>query len=802
MIQQYALLFHIYRTALVRTVRALILFFVVILIIADIQAGLFPRYPLFLLIWFTIIEIFFHFKIAKTHPIKTVTQVSNDSVKECFTFPLLEAYVSTHSTGAMLKQIAKLMQVRTLLEKSDIATNELSPGDVTKEQIGAYARELVQRLGGSFVTTSDFMAAYVLLSEANTKLLFNKKLKPEEFVQLLSWVRSKYSLEEHPKRASVSVFGGGFGDSLITGWTPETGKYTSDFTYAAIKKNPLSTGREDVFNRMLQGLVKASNNNILLVGEAGSGKENLVGLLAKKSNNDELGPLLNNKTILELMLGALIAGTTDRGLLEERLQQIIAEVAHSGNVMLYIPEFQNILGSTSYNIDLSGAILPYLKEGYMPIIATITPGNYKAYLERNPLREVFEIIHLTAPDENTAIHMVLDRTEGIEKEYRVSIPYLAVKAAVKYAARYMQDDVLPGAAIALLEDTANTVAITKQEKHPGTHKKVVLQEDLAKKIQEKAHVAVAEPDEAEKATLLHLEDKLHERVVDQEQAIRSIAEAMRRLRSGLASAVKPISFLFLGPTGVGKTETAKALAAIYYGGEDKMLRFDMSEYTGEDAVRRLLGAPPGQGDERGELTDKVHDKPASLILLDEFEKANPKIRDLFLQVLDDGRLTDNKGKTVSFANTIIIATSNAGSEFIREQIQQGVKAGSAFQEALLNNLQSQGIFKPELLNRFDEVVTFLPLSQKEVRQIAKLLLQGVSQQLAEDDIAVEFSDLVLDKVASEGYDQTFGARPIRRYIQSHIGDLLAKKRLSNEIQRGNKVLITTDPSGSIVCQIA
>jgi ATP-dependent Clp protease ATP-binding subunit ClpC len=802
MIEQHAFLFHLYRTALVRTFRALVLFFVVVLILADVQAGIFPKFSLFILIWFTIIEIFFHFKIAKTHPGSTVARVSKEKIKDAYTFQLLEAYVATHTITGFLKQLANLPQVRTLLEKIEVTLEELSDNDVTREQIGEYAVELVKKLNGSYVTTPDFVVSYLLLTEDKTKLLFSKKIKPEELLQVLDWIRTKFPHEEHPKKSGVSIFGGGFGESMIVGWTPETAKYTSDFTYRAIKSDPLSTGREEVFNSMLQGLVKANNNNLMVVGDAGSGKENLVALLAKKSFSDELGPALNNKTILELMLGPLIAGTSDRGLLEGRLQNIIAEVAHSSNVIVYIPEFQNILGSSSYNIDLSGAILPYLKEGYIPIIATLTPGNYKAYLERNPLREVFEVIHLPEPDENTAIHMVLDRTDDIERKYRVIIPYLTAKAGVKYAKRYLQDDVLPGAAITLIEDSANTVAITKHEYYSGTKRKIVTTEDIAKKVEEKAHVSVAEPTGVEKEVLLHLEDKLHERVIDQEQAIRAIAEAMRRLRSGLSSTTKPISFLFLGPTGVGKTETAKALAAIYFGGEEKMIRLDMSEYTDDDGVKRLLGAPPGEGSERGELTDKVHDNPASLILLDEFEKANPKIRDLFLQVLDDGRLTDNKGKTVSFANTIIIATSNAGSEFIRERIKEGVAADSTFHQALLNTLQVQGIFKPELLNRFDDVVTFLPLGQAEVKKITALLLKEIVATLAEDDITVTFDEQVVSKIANEGYDREFGARPIRRYIQSHIDDLLAKKRLNGEIQRGSKILLTVDAAQNIVCKVS
>jgi ATP-dependent Clp protease ATP-binding subunit ClpA len=297
-----------------------------------------------------------------------------------------------------------------------------------------------------------------------------------------------------------------------------------------------------------------------------------------------------------------------------------------------------------------------------------------------------------------------------------------------------------------------------------------------------------------------MEEKLHERIIGQEAAVASIAEALRRLRTGVQLATRPISFLFLGPTGVGKTETAKALGELYFGGESNIIRLDMSEYANEVGLTRLLGALPGQGDERGELTDKIHDHPASLVLLDEFEKAHPRILDLFLQVLEDGRLTDNKGKTVSFSNAIIIATSNAGSEFIRESVKSGKPVDKEFEASLIENLQSNRIFKPELLNRFDDVVTFKPLSKENVQAIIKLELKKLIKALEEEDISVSFDDTVIAKIAEEGIDDQFGARPLRRYIQNTVEDLIAKKKLKDEISRGSKVVISVGKDGSMLFQ--
>jgi ATP-dependent Clp protease ATP-binding subunit ClpC len=527
-----------------------------------------------------------------------------------------------------------------------------------------------------------------------------------------------------------------------------------------------------------------------------------VRALAYHSFTGNLDPRLNYKRIFQLLVGALTAGTGNRSDLETRIQSIIAEVSHSTDVILYIPEFQNIVGGSAYNLDLSGAILPYLKSGNLPIIATMSVGNYKTYMERNSLKEAFSVIQLKAPDMNTAVLMVLGESLHIEERYKIILSYRAIVKAVELSERFFQDQVLPGSAVSLLEAASNTVALSKQPNFEGTRQKIVLEEDVIKKVEEATHIPLSEPSQSETELLLHLEDRLHDRIVGQTQAVTAIAEAMRRVRSGMASSHRPISFLFLGPTGVGKTETAKALADFYFGGEKNIIRLDMSEYADTGGIKRLLGARPGEGTERGELTDKIRDNPSSLVLLDEFEKAHPDIHNLFLQVFDDGRLTDNKGQTVSFRNAIIIATSNAGSEFIREQVAKGAAIDKTFQQQLLDYLQTKAIFKPELLNRFDDVITFTPLGQEQVILVVRLLLNNLIRSLREQDITLIVQDNVIEKIAKEGFDRDFGARPLRRYIQDHIEDMIAQKKLTKEIDRGKVATFALTNMGEIQLTIS
>ena len=786
-----------YTSALMRSVRTLLFIIVLLLLLDQLSHHLSVNLPLFVLIWLVSCEIFFRFHVYMAQPVLPVSKNKKGAWMESSSRDLLQIVFSVPASAKFVTNLVNRPSASFILEKAGMFESEIKIYDLPAEQILAKAAEIVTSVNGQYLTTMDALAAYLFLTEEQSKTLFNHEIKSEELLQILLWARSQFSNEEHPQPIRVNFTGEGIGEGLVNGWTPETKNYTQDFSYREIK--PFLIGREEQYIALLEALSKRENNNILLVGADGVGKENLVAQLANDSYYSRISGFLNHKSILQLMIGPLIAGAQNRSDLELRLESIVAEVSHARNVILYIPDFENLMGASSYAIDLSGALLPYLKMGFLPIIASMSPGNYKTYMQQNPLHEVFTLINVNEPNIELATQMLIAKTGDIERENGVGLTYHAVMAAVNLANRYDQDAVLPGSAVKLLNDAANSVAVSSQSHNMHKSKrKIVFASDVEAQIRLKTQVNVGAPTTEEKDLLLHLEDKIHEKVIDQTHAISAVAEALRRLRSGLIAQNRPISFLFLGPTGVGKSETAKALASVYFGGEQNMIRLDMSEYSDIEGERRLLGSAPGEGNERGELTDKIHDNPFSLVLLDEFEKAHFKILDLFLQVLEDGRLTDNKGRTVTFVNSIIIATSNAGAEFIRENLVAGQAIDRSFQKKLLEYLQQQQIFRPELLNRFDDIITFSPLGSAELKQIVQLILNDIVQQMSQQDISLSFSESVIEKIVEEGADLEFGARPVRRYIQDNIEDLIAKAKLQDQIKRGERIIINVDASGQIV----
>ncbi|HSA83417.1 MAG TPA: hypothetical protein VLF20_00840, partial [Patescibacteria group bacterium] len=405
----YAGMYHVYRTAFVRSVRLLIFILLLFVVITSLVNNTAFGLTQFFFNVFLMIEIFFHYKICRVMPSKTVSENTGD-IRQSFLLPVLAGFITHHSIKQVVKQCLHDAEIQLFLQKAAIAKQDLNfeALDSTKDDLAQKAFEVARLYRGSYVTRLDVVFAYLLLSESKTKLFFKKDLKIEDLSEIFVWIRSLYAHKERPQKTRVKFEGGGIGEVFVWGWTYETKKYTTNFSESVLRQEPKFFGREAEFRSMLESLIKIQNNNVLLVGEIGSGKENLVRALAYLSFEGKIGAMLDHRRVYQLLVGPLTAGISNRSDLEIRLQNIIAEISHSGDVLLYIPDFQNVVGGTTYNLDISGALLPYLKTGGMPIVATMTTGAYKTYMEKNPLKEVFRVIHLRAPEKRVAIQMILD----------------------------------------------------------------------------------------------------------------------------------------------------------------------------------------------------------------------------------------------------------------------------------------------------------------------------------------------------------------------------------------------------------
>lgn len=779
-----AKIYHFYINTVTEVLRIAIFLLLLGLSLLGLVIHLYPNFFITPFLLFLIFEIYFSQKIAKRVPRQIVSE-NKGNIFASFTLEALGIWLASKDTVSLVNNLITLAQVQFIVSKIDSDSKEVSVLELNKDRIAEEAFALAKMLNGNFVTTIDLFAAYLLLSEPQTKLLFNKKINNQDLQTITIWTSNVYSFEENKLTKRSGFSGEGIAESWVYGWSIETQKYMVDLTSDFLSGGTYPVVRINEYTLLTESLSKGQS--AILIGEPGSGKESLVKQLAIDSYNGNLFGNLYHQKIYQLMVDAFMAGAQTQGEIEGRLNVLMAELAHSGNVIVYVPEFQNLLGNKSFNLDLSGALIPYLNSGEVRIIASVIPGSFKEFVATKPtVLNEFAQINFPSISKQEALEVILLKSLDIEAKNNVNITYRTILAAVEFGQKYAKEKVMPGASIDLLEDTSNSIHLSQKVK--------VTEYDILNQIKKKTHVEVGEPKLLEKNLLLNLETEFHKRIVDQNEAVGAISEALRRLRTGLNESNKPISFLFLGPTGVGKTETAKALADIYFGTKERFLRFDMSEFIGVDGIKKLLGSE----NKNGLLTEAVFDNPYSLVLLDEFEKADQSILDLFLQVFDDGRLTDAKGKTVSFANSIIIATSNAASEFIRENVEKGVNVDKKFNQGLLEFLQTKAIFTPELLNRFDGIIIFKPLGEAEVFEIVKLMLTGVSKTLSQKDIRVSFDERVLEKVAKEGFDIEFGARPLRRYIQDNIEDQIARKLLKDEIKRGDSIIISTDSSEDIV----
>ncbi|MDD5431171.1 MAG: ATP-dependent Clp protease ATP-binding subunit [Candidatus Pacebacteria bacterium] len=562
--------------------------------------------------------------------------------------------------------------------------------------------------------------------------------------------------------------------------TPTLDQYSEDLTdLARMEKVGFLIGHRIEYDRMTDILSRPGRQNVLLIGEPGSGKEALLAHLAYRMVKDEVPEALFDKRLVSLQIGNLTAGA-EQSEIQNRLKRIIEEIVSSGNVVLIVSDIHDlarISGKENYNI--LNMLLPAMSSSAFSVVGTTNPREYKSFIEPNAdLVKVFESINIQEISAEEATKLLVYDSIILERQYRITITYGAVKEAVNLAKKYFREKLLPSSAQELLRES---LADAKEKRV-----RVLTADDIIDIAQRRINVPLRKAGEQEAEKLLNMEETIHERLIDQEEAVKAVSRALREYRSGLSRKGGPIaSFLFVGPTGVGKTELSKILANIQFGSKDAMIRFDMSEYQDKQSVFRFIGSP--DGNVSGALTESVSQKPFSLVLLDEFEKAHPDILNLFLQVLDDGRLTDNFGKTIDFQNTVIIATSNAHSEFIKTELEAG-RPMSEVAENLKKKLTE--IFRPELVNRFSGVIVFKNLSQEDILAVARISLNDLSKEVKESQtVELEFSDEAVIKIAEWGYDPVFGARPLRGVISDKIRSVLAEKILKGEITRGKKIMV-------------
>lgn len=634
--------------------------------------------------------------------------------------------------------------------------------------------------------------------------------------------------------------------------TPTLMKYGRDLT-AEAKKGKIDPviGRENEIERVIQILCRRTKNNPCLIGEPGVGKTAVVEGLAQKIADGRVPEILENKRLITLDLTGMVAGTKYRGDFEERIKSVIDEVTKAGNIILFIDEVHTIIGAGSAEgaTDAANILKPSLARGELQLIGATTISEYRKNIEKDSaLERRFQPVNVAEPSEEDAVLILKGIKDKYEAHHKVKISDEAIEAAVKLSARYISDRFLPDKAIDLIDEAASRVRLTAcaappelkelEEKIASTeaekdeainsqeyeraaalrdsekklkedykaakenwHKQnshingEVGEEDIAEIVSSWTGVPVSQLTEEESERLLKLEQELHNRIVGQDEAVTAVAKAIRRGRVGLKDPKRPIgSFIFLGPTGVGKTELCKALADALFGSENMMIRLDMSEYMEKHTVSRLVGSPPGYVgfEEGGQLTEKVRRNPYSVILFDEIEKAHPDVFNMLLQILEDGILTDSQGRRVDFKNTVIIMTSNVGARLITEKKvsfgfgESGKDENKDVKELVLNELKST--FRPEFLNRVDDIIVFSKLNKEQIAEISEKMLSNLAIRLKNLNITAEFDDSVKYALAEKGFDPVYGARPLRREIQNKIEDPLSEKILDSSVKNGDTVL--------------
>jgi ATP-dependent Clp protease ATP-binding subunit ClpC len=642
----------------------------------------------------------------------------------------------------------------------------LLPDDVQNMHIvWQTAHDLMKRAESTELHSGILATALMACSADINKYLNAQDLKLEDVVEVCVWLERLHKFMNTPKPHF-----GGIGRDWAAGFTPMLDRFAENISLevetGGVHFHTLA--HNDILDPIVHNL---NSGSVAIVGESGAGKSSLVYALAERLLKGS-DPNLKYYQIFALDPSAILSEAKDS--LERIMMSLFAEAVHARNVIIFLDDAKAFFSEGTGSFDAGRIIAPLLQNQSVKIIAAMTPDDFQELKNTNPeITAHMPTVAVKEPDKPTSMEILEDAALTLEARNKFIVSYQAVKEAYKLSNQYVQDLSQPGRAIGLLEAAT-----------PYAAPKLMTAEAVQQAVEKTKGVKVAKAEAPEADILLHLEDKIHQRMINQVRAVKVVSSALRRGRAGVADPSRPIgSFLFLGPTGVGKTELARSLSALYFGDEHRMIRLDMSEYQQESDASRLL--------ERGGSSSKslilqIREQPFSVVLLDEVEKAHPNILNLLLQMLDEGQLTDQKGHATSFKNAIIIATSNAGSADIAERVGKGEQLES-FERPLIEKLIHKGEFKAELINRFDETVLFRPLNKKELAEVAGLMLGKVNDELSKQNVAVELTNEAMQKVIEMGYDPEFGARPMRRALQKTVEDAVAKKLLAGEAKSGDTI---------------
>ena len=657
------------------------------------------------------------------------------------------------------------------------------------------------------IDLADIFSILLISSRDLSHFLEDNDLDSLDIFNLSHWIQQYFREEAIRKNkfspTSLRKHIRPLGLSWLYGWTPILDRFTLDLSriHHTLDNLQLTSSQIEVIQQVIQVLSRQREANVLLIGVPGVGKKTIVSFLNKLAQQGSASPSINYHRIILLRASNLVGSFDSPRNLENNLIRILNSANRAGNIILFIEDFNNLISRNNTlmgSINASTILEPYLNSN-LHFICAVSPEEYHSNIENNgELNNFFEKIQVKEPSTEEVLSILEDKIPTYEEKShkrreKIFFTYQSINKIIKLADQYIHTEPFPEKAIDLVEDLIS-YAQQRMSITTENNNHVISEKDVVYVVEKKTGIPIGQIQTQEKDKLLNLEVLIHQRIIDQKEAVDAIARAIRRSRARIRNQERPIgSFLFLGPTGVGKTETAKALADVYFESKEKTIRLDMSEYQEIDSIKRLLGPLPGEAnfDEGGVLSRLIADNPFGLLLLDEFEKAHSKILNLFLQILDEGWLTDNRGTKLDFRNLVIIATSNAGAEIIRQTVLTGQDL-SAKKEKIINQILEQGIFRPELINRFDEVVFFKPLNSQDLIKIARLMLNNLGQRIMNNHgIYCQFSQDLVEKIAELGYDPEFGARPMKRVIQDKVETYLARQIIADQLQRGDSVNLTS-----------